>query len=265
MSHFMVAVMAKDEEDIGRLLEPYDENLEVEPYVQCRKNELLELAKEKQKRLLGARAKEILEPVEMRILKAETDEELYWAYREFANGNYDEEGNEVTTYNPLSKWDWYMIGGRYTNRVAIDAGNPDVIALQNGEVRGGIRFVDGARIKNIMFSKMKPVTEEEAIRQWRLLIGSEEPKDEDEKMFLFFSDTADMYDGLEDYILSETTFSPYAFIDSSGNWHERGNMGWFGMESTTKETRQSFEKEFLDYISSPEHQDEYMVIVDCHI
>ena len=144
MSHFMVAVMAKDEEDIGRLLEPYDENLEVEPYVQCRKNELLELAKEKQKRLLGARAKEILEPVEMRILKAETDEELYWAYREFANGNYDEEGNEVTTYNPLSKWDWYMIGGRYTNRVAIDAGNPDVIGVElGGSLKNVIAIASG--------------------------------------------------------------------------------------------------------------------------
>ena len=263
MSHFMVAVMAKDQEDIGRLLEPYDENLEVEPYVQCKKGELLELAKEKQKRLL--KAKEVLEPIEMKILKAETDEELYQAYREFAGGNYDEDGNEVTTYNPLTKWDWYMIGGRYSNVVAVDERNPDVIALGDAEIKDDVRFVDGARIKDIKFNKMQPTSEVNAIYHWELLNGIIEPKDEDEKMFLLFSNTADMYDDVHDYVLSETMFSPYAFIDSSGEWHERGSMGWFGMDDSTKEGRQNFEKEFLGYISSPEHQDEYMVIVDCHI
>ena len=49
------------------------------------------------------------------------------------------------------------------------------------------------------------------------------------------------------------------------DWYEQGEMGWFAMSDATQDSRTSFVDKFQEYITSPEHQDEYMIIVDCHI
>lgn len=94
MSHYTVAVFTSDKkQSIHELLAPYDENIEVEPYIEATKAQLIQ--EKKQQREDG------------------TDEELYQKAIEGIEDRLDENGNLLSTYNPDSKWDWYKTGGRW--------------------------------------------------------------------------------------------------------------------------------------------------------
>lgn len=81
MSHYSVLVVTKTDRisELEKLLAPFDESLEVAPYIYKTKEEL---------------------------------DELDWITSE--DDIFDEHGNLLTTYNPNSKWDWYSIGGRWS-------------------------------------------------------------------------------------------------------------------------------------------------------
>lgn len=85
--HYKVLVLGKNVEE---LLAPYDENLEVEPYV-------YKTMEEARAELVEYTAEEY------------TDEEV----AKYFGAKLDEDGNLLTTSNPNSKWDWYSIGGRW--------------------------------------------------------------------------------------------------------------------------------------------------------
>jgi hypothetical protein len=53
---------------------------------------------------------------------------------------------------------------------------------------------------------------------------------------------------------------PFAIITPDGEWHEKGNMGWFGMEHNEKEDWQAIARQILG-----EHMDCIAVAIDCHI
>ena len=104
---------------VSELLEPYDENKEVEPYVAWTKDSA---AKEKLERI-----EELLIMIkngdnehyniqyckeELARLKLQSDDEFFQNKVEDYD-NFDKDGNPLTTYNPKSKWDWYEIGGRW--------------------------------------------------------------------------------------------------------------------------------------------------------
>lgn len=94
MSHYTVAVIHRKDQDIAELLKPYDENLEVEPYIKYTKEEAIKWAKDNFK-------------------PGRTDDEYYEI---MADGRQtDEEGNIYSTYNPDAKWDWYEVGGRWSD------------------------------------------------------------------------------------------------------------------------------------------------------
>ena len=63
MSHFSVAVIHKADQDIEELLAPYDENLEVEPYIGRTVQEMINDAKKRVEH-----AKEILAKNEVKYL-----------------------------------------------------------------------------------------------------------------------------------------------------------------------------------------------------
>jgi hypothetical protein len=107
MSHFVVLVVG---DDIEEQLAPYDENLTVEPYVEAPGTD----PEYGWKRTLE-RAKE--------YYAEKTDEDTgHWTDQRFLNQFTGEgwkparegEGFERwTSYNPKSKWDWYVEGGRW--------------------------------------------------------------------------------------------------------------------------------------------------------
>ena len=91
MSHFTVAVITAKKEKLEEMLASYDENLEVEPYIEKTKKEIIKEAK-KQKEDYSKEQKEgkKLRDWQLKYLNAETDEDLYKAEID-EDEQYDEE------------------------------------------------------------------------------------------------------------------------------------------------------------------------------
>ena len=112
MSHFPVAVFHKEDQNIEELLAPYDENISVEPYIWMDREEAITFARKR----YG--------------IEDATDEECW---QMIAEGRMtDEEGNIYSTYNPNSKWDWWEVGGRWSN----------MLTSKDGEAVDSIRVGD---------------------------------------------------------------------------------------------------------------------------
>jgi len=107
MSHFLMGVVVprdevKDydfESYINGMMEKYSENLEVEGYIDVTKEEVLKKYEEHCQ---------------------DKSESVANFWEDWSGGKLDEEGNGLSTYNPDSKWDWYVIGGRWDGAIKGD-------------------------------------------------------------------------------------------------------------------------------------------------
>lgn len=80
MSHFTVAVITAKKEKLEEMLASYDENLEVEPYIERTKKEIIEKARKwKEDFLKEQKEGKNLSDWELKYINAQTDEELYQA------------------------------------------------------------------------------------------------------------------------------------------------------------------------------------------
>ena len=80
MSHFTVAVITAKKEKLEEMLAPYDEELEVEPYIERTKKEIIEKARKwKEDFLKEQKEGKKLSDWELKYINAKTDEELYQA------------------------------------------------------------------------------------------------------------------------------------------------------------------------------------------
>lgn len=111
MSHFIGLVFGDNIEDN---LTPYDENIDVEPYLKYTKQQAIDRAKKdiaSGHYIYGsAMSKEEVEAIN-------TDEGYYQYALKMWGYTPDENGNLMSTYNPKSKWDWYTEGGRWNNYI----------------------------------------------------------------------------------------------------------------------------------------------------
>ena len=286
MSHFTVFTISRKSAgypEIGELLAPYDEQLEVEPRIYKTKQELIDEEKDNIANIPTYRSiKEYLDDpakfkannsastvdyVEQKLQKyydcmgkKMTDEDYYaMAIENIEKDMLDEDGNELTTYNPDSKWDWWQEGGRWGG----------TLPLKNGKT------ADRAYAKDVDWDKLyklEPAKEKEARKFWRIYVEGK-PKDAKEKeefdkenQFILYKPEyfSDKYKTVERYIQSLATFATYAALDEKG-WYAPGEMGWFGCSSESdKESldwEEGFRKRFIDTLD-PEDE---VVIVDCHI
>lgn len=101
MSHFSVLVLHAKDDSFENLLAPFDENLEVKPYLYIPH----EKAVEEVEQALATLKPDVQEKYK---LMPETDR-----LRAYFGRIIDEEGNVWSTYNPESRWDWYSVGGRW--------------------------------------------------------------------------------------------------------------------------------------------------------
>lgn len=283
MSHFTVAVITADKNKIEEMLAPYSENLEVEPYIERTKKEIIEKAKKRKEDFFKEQKEgKKLSDWQLKYINAETDEELYQAEIDEYE-QYDEDGNELSTYNPNSKWDWYSVGGRWRNSLLTKKDNEDVISetsledlINQGsnlrkETPIGYKWVDGAKIKDIDFKKAIEFknTYNKAIRFWEIYVEGKEPITEEEKENIKFElykkeYYIKRYGTKENYANMESIFSCWALLDETG-WYEKGKMGWWTMNDSTRDSEKLFIEKFTETINKPENQDKYLIIVDCHI
>ena len=158
MSHFAVMVIG---DDIDRQLEAYDENLEVEP--RCL-GEVSDSTKE-----------EILHYYKDGGYDFKTFDECYEAKGDDWDGgrlkkNEDGVWCEYSTYNPDSKWDWYVIGGRWSGAF---------IRLKNGcsgeegesGAFGNKTGIDSARKGDIDFLAIRKEADEKARERYNNILS----------------------------------------------------------------------------------------------
>lgn len=275
MSHFTVIVDTTDS-SLEEQLEPFDENGEVEPYMEdcyCSKHNLNVKVNQELARLFGGSFDEVKRtPYNAMDKSVQPDwkewiadwvakeKELEVKLEEFrkpdpkcedCNGT----GKRQTTYNPDSKWDWYSIGGRWAGYFIVKKGVTEERGAPSLLMEGFNYEAGEADIvlkKDIDMKAMKKKQKEQAEKNW-------EHRDDP------FSSISNKLTK-EQYIKQETSrhpLTPFAFVDKNGEWHESASMGWWGMTSDDKET-DLWEKEFVEWFESlPE--DTELTLVDCHI
>lgn len=163
-------------------------------------------------------------------------------------------GRRMTEYNPLSKWDWYQIGGRWAGAFESDydpstdprnietcwlCGGTGDRAKHRGEDTKG-QHPSGCNGCEGKGKSLKWPTQWANDRGNTLPI-SEMLKADDEEF--------------------KENFVPYAIVSRDG-WEERGEMGWFGMSSNEKD-REEWSEQVRTILEK--NKDKLGVVVDCHI
>lgn len=228
MSHFSLAVFHRKDQSIDELLEPYNENIPVEPYVRFTRQEAIDYARKN----YGAE----LMP----------DEECWKMVAEGCET--DSDGNIYSTYNENSRWDWWEIGGRW-----------------RGSLRNHGRKVDSGRIDDLDFRIDKKVYDE-CLRFWDVEV-EHEPAKAGESYFPFYNENylRECYGDRETYARLNAQFSTFAVLLPDGSWHEKGHLGWFGFSGETAEEARNWLESYKPRFLDTADPDWYLTVVDCHI
>lgn len=278
MSHFSVLVIG---ENIEEQLGPYHE-FECtgynDQYVQ--EVDVTEECKEKGLDWHG---------LERKIVKRQEDVDINDKHK-YGYAIVDENTGEilkaVNRTNPNSKWDWYVVGGRWK----------DFLRLKNG------RMADKAKLEDIDLSGMRKEAAEKAGNKWdrahaaKLAAGGN-PDDKwmtwehvrevecsnniDAARNMYNSQTLmrAVSDALNEgpfadtdiYLLSRDEFvsaaenkaiSTYAVV-KNGEWIAKGSMGWFGC--STDEQKQEDWNKYINNLLDSLPGDTLITVVDCHI
>ena len=162
----------------------------------------------------------------------------------------DEEGNLYTTRNPLSKWDYYEVGGRFSG----------LLRTKDG------KRTDEGRVGDLDFSADKDAYAE-ALRFWDRNVEKKGKPKKGEEFFSLRSENyyKKTYGNREEYARRASSFSTYAVVTPDGEWHEKGEMGWWAISYASPEEAaawtDSYEKKFIESADP----DLIMTIIDCHI
>lgn len=157
---------------------------------------------------------------ELRISKRREREQQVYDKHELA-GKSDPSCDECkgsgvvqSQYNPKSKWDWWVIGGRWDG------------FIQQVERHNGDPFYQYSDAAKQVANNVRDV-------------------------------------GSLKRAMRNRDAVPFAIVAASGEWHQRGEMGWFGQASDEK-SKKSWAEEAMEIIAS--HPDEcWVVACDLHI
>lgn len=166
-------------------------------------------------------------------------EDLLAQYSECVDGNdefaeYDEV--EDCWYNPNAQWDWYSIGGRWSNYLRVKNEYPD--SVFKGKNSMPCRIVD--------FTP-DPKRYQEALEHWDEIMSG--------KSYIKPEYVLDHYHDAQTYAAEAAKFSVFSFVDEYGDWHEQ----W------ADESISHFDEKLRDQIEKAIRKDLYITIVDCHI
>ena len=148
MSHYTVAVITRTDPsqsmELENLLAPFDENIETEPYIYRTREQIVNDAKEIKEGWIERLTQKDISKEDLiayltepryksvrELLNAETDEDFY--NHEVSESMVGENGNEYSTYNPNSKWDWWEVGGRWSGSLLskVDGSMYDTLQIKD--------------------------------------------------------------------------------------------------------------------------------------
>ena len=183
MGRCAVAVFLKRGQYLYNLLEPYNANKKVAPYVCLTRQEAIDHAKK------------------YYDVEGKTDEQCWQMVA--GNSKTDEDGNIYSTYNSQSKWDFWQVGGKFDGKLLV-LGVPTNIGL----------------VKDVQFSWDEKAYQY-ALRYWDVRVEHQEAKPG--KIFpVFLTEThyRERYGNRETYARYMAQFVPDACITPDGKWHE---------------------------------------------
>jgi len=264
MSHFVLAVITEDrvtDGDLEEILFPYSENREVEPRIDMTKKEVMD----EQARLVDEAKNKPKSWANEEYTKGKFKLDL--SYKEFVklfhgeDSQLDPKGNLLTTYNPDSKWDWFVIGGRWKGLLCYNKNNGGMKTNQ-----GRIKFIDWKKL-NRPLKKDKDYWS----RLWDIAVrGCIKTKLEVKKHKYIFVYKKEYYlkyyQNKEMFIKRNTEFKTHAVVTPDGKWHEKGEMGWFGVSHDKPKEAKKWDLGFYGRFIKPYLDTNYVItVVDCHI
>lgn len=131
MHRLLAVVTAEDSlDEVENLLSTYDTSLQVEIEIVRTKEEIFKDIKKTKEEL---KLKMVLKDDEKELANCKTKEEmLSWYKKQVCYNFFDENDNECRWYNPNGEWDWYQIGGRFSNYYENKSGeNTELISKIN--------------------------------------------------------------------------------------------------------------------------------------
>jgi hypothetical protein len=275
MSHFVVLVFGEPE-TVESQLEPYDENIEMDPYWE---DECTDMTAHW---LWPTLSEEAVTPI---TTMEEYAKAVMDRYAEDNDKYRVREGvfQRQTTYNPESKWDWWVEGGRWGK----------MLQRKDGQM------VDSGRVSDIDWEGMREAARKKAEDDFDLMwniIGKRTPLVSWKSFLDKYPDdipkAREEYNGQETlqvlrssnigtwgcpvetyhldapkprtaYIEACVNSIPFAYaMVKDGEWITKGRMGWWGMsddDMTDAEWKKIVRKAIDD---SP---DDYITVVDAHI
>lgn len=178
--------------------------------------------------------------------------------------------------NKNAKWDWWVVGGRWSGFFKIKDGENSNTALKKDIDIEGMKYAAKQDAEKDYDNIMAIVGDLSDFKAWEAIkaeiIDLDEARTEyqGQRAVAVFRSVYP-FSMLDDYAIPrddfvrgkvESTIVPFAVL-KDGQWHERGLMGWWGCVSDEKnqsEWNGEFHKLFSDL---PE--DALLTVVDCHI
>ena len=205
---------------------------------------------------------------------------------------YKDDDGDKTTYNPQSKWDWYVLGGGWTGFFKIKPGTPCVVGrpgvLTEPATKG---WADRARLRDVDLEGMQDEAERKCRERIAKLAGIKRdwlPWEEMEKRYasidacreaywaqrgpreahaaldLFFASPDKYLASDEDLIATARAdvLATFAIV-KDGVWYERGEMGWFACVANEKSAAAWRDEVAALLADLP--PDTLLSLYDCHI
>ena len=251
--HFLVTVITKDG-DYEKALDPYSEHIEVKPYLDKTRDQLI---KDKREDLENAKKHGPKSYADYLLIAYDwyDDDALLESIKkhdleDYSGYSYDNEGNRYTTYNKKAKWDWYVLGGRW----------PEMLILKDGT------RADEAQVKDIDFEAYKLSDEDEAYyrRKWDIIVNESKlnPNEKLEDYGKLFDSKQSMlwdYGTLERYLKQLNSYFTNNLL-YKGKWYCADNDSHICNDPKKNE---KYENKFYKIIASLNPND-YISVIDCH-
>ena len=244
MSHFSLLVVdTENKKSVDEWMTPFYEGLEKDRRIDWTVQDVLDYFK-----------KENVDFPYDHVDESNLDKYLEIAKElDFNTTEHDTEGNLYYLGNNNAKWDWYQIGGRWSNMLRKSDGTR----------------CDACEIKDLDLS-LDTELYNKAKRFWEVVV-EEQPLTDVERLSDFFAMFKpeyyiEMYGNKDNYAKDCASFSTFAML-LDGEWHEQGKMGWFGMSNTTDESLQEYTNFFNKKLKELKetHPHAKVTLVDCHI
>lgn len=207
--------------------------------------------------------------------------------------------------NPNRKWDWYQVGGRWSGLLRVkemaETAERGEHSLLDDDPVDEPHTADVASVADIDFEGLDLEVDIKIEEFWgkyqrlqRIKAGEEAGEKDDWWEYDLYSTLIDLglrkvvkegerdpktrewitkpeYEDipftLEDLKANHRwhwEFGTWAVLDDDG-WHEKGNMGWWGMHDATPDDEKNWSKSYVDTFLKHEKPDTRLAIVDCHI